>query len=42
MLDRVLEKLGNSPALYHNIDVDRIRRKIIDMKKYNTLTRFEI
>ena len=42
MLDRVLEKLGNSPALYHTIDVDRIRRKIIDMKKSNTLTRFEI
>jgi len=42
MLSRVLEKLGNSPALYHNIDVDRIRRKIIDMKKSNTLTRFEI
>jgi len=42
MLGRVLEKLGNSPALYHNIDVDRIRRKTIDMKKSNILTRFEI
>ena len=42
MLGRALEKLGNSPAMYHNIDVDMIRSKIIDMQKSNTLTRFEI
>jgi predicted metal-dependent hydrolase len=42
MLGRALEKLGNSPSIYHNIDVDMIRSKIIDMQKSNSLTRFEI
>ena len=42
MLGRTLEKLGNSPTMYHNIDVDVIRSKIIDMQKSNALTRFEI
>ncbi len=42
MLSRVLEKLGNSPAMYNKIDVDMIRSNIIDMQKSNTLTRFEI
>jgi len=42
MLGRALEKLGNSPTIYHNIDVDRIRTKIAEMQKSNTLVIFEI
>jgi hypothetical protein len=42
MLGRALEKLGTSPTMYHNIDVDLIRSKIIDMQKSKTLTIFEI
>ena len=42
MLDRAMEKLGTSPAMYHNIDIDRIRKKIIEMQKSKTLTIFEI
>ncbi len=42
MLERALEKLGNSPSVYHNIDVDMIRNKIASMQKSNALTVFEI
>jgi len=42
MLSRALEKLGTSPSAYHNIDVDRIRKKIIAMQESKTLTKFEI
>lgn len=42
MLGRALEKLGTSPSVYHNIDVDRIRNKINSMQETKTLTRFEI
>ena len=42
MLGRALEKLGSSPTVYHNIDVDRIRSKIIEMQKSNDLVMFEI
>jgi len=42
MLGRVLDKLGDSPAMYHSIDVDRIRNKITEMQKTRKLTRFEI
>jgi predicted metal-dependent hydrolase len=42
MLSRALEKLGDSPSVYHHIDVDMIRKKIIDMQKSNALTIFEI
>jgi len=42
MLGRAMEKLGNSPSMYHNIDVDMIRSKIIEMQKSKTLTIFEI
>lgn len=42
MLSRALEKLGESPSMYHNIDVNRIRDKILDMQKSNSLTIFEI
>ena len=42
MLGRALEKLGDSPSLYYSIDVDRIRKKAIEMQQANKLTRFEI
>lgn len=42
MLDRAMEKLGTSPAMYHGIDIDRIRKKITEMQKSKTLTIFEI
>ena len=42
MLSRSLEKLGSSPSRYHNIDVDRIRKKISEMQKSQTLTIFAI
>ena len=42
MLSRAIEKLGTSPSLYHSMDVDRMRSKIIQMQKENQLTLFEI
>ncbi len=42
MLERALEKLGNSPSIYHDIDVDMIRKKIVSMQKSNALTIFAI
>ena len=42
MLSRALEKLGDSPAVYSGIDVDRIRRKSKEMQKTRALSRFEI
>lgn len=42
MLSRALEKLGTSPSMYHSIDVDKIRKHVIEMQKANKLTRFEI
>jgi len=42
MLGRALEKLGDSPTLYGNIDVDRIRNKIKEMQKTKDLIIFEI
>ncbi len=42
MLSRALEKLGSSPSMYHSIDVDRIRKKSIEMQQAKKLTRFEI
>jgi hypothetical protein len=42
MLRRALEKLGTSPSMYYSIDVDRIRKKAIEMQQANKLTRFEI
>ena len=42
MLSRAIEKLGTSPSLYHSMDVDRMRAKIIQMQKENQLTLFEI
>ncbi|MCE9652836.1 MAG: DUF309 domain-containing protein [Nitrosarchaeum sp.] len=42
MLSRSLEKLGDSPAMYSSIDVDRIRSKIKEMQKTKDLTIFAI
>ena len=42
MLRRVLEKLETAPSMYHSIDVDRIRRKAVEMQQQNRLTIFEI
>ena len=42
MLSRALEKLGDSPAMYGNIDVDRIRNKIKEMQTTKDLSIFEI
>ena len=42
MLGRALEKLGDSPSMYYSIDVDRIRKKAIEMQQTKKLTRFEI
>lgn len=42
MLSRSLEKLGDSPAMYSNIDVDRIRNKIKEMQKTKDLVIFAI
>lgn len=42
MLGRALEKLGDSPAVYGNIDVDKIRNKIKEMQRTKDLAIFEI
>jgi len=42
MLRRVLDKLGTSPSIYHTIDVDRLRKKAIEMQQEKQLTTFEI
>jgi len=42
MLTRALEKLGTSPSMYHSIDVERIRKKSIEMQQVDDLIIFEI
>jgi uncharacterized protein len=42
MLGRALEKIGDTPSMYHNIDVDRIRNKIKEMQTNRELVRFQI
>ena len=42
MLSRALEKLGDSPSVYNNIDVDKIRSKSKEMQRHKALTRFQI
>jgi len=42
MLHRVLEKLGTSPSMYHSIDIDRLRKKAVEMQQANNLTIFAI
>ncbi len=42
MFGRALEKIGNFTGMYHNIDVDRIRKKITDMRYNGEIIRFQI
>jgi len=42
MFGRALEKIGDFSGMYHNIDVDRIRKKITEMQKTKELTIFQI
>jgi len=42
MLTRALQKLGSSPSMYHSIDVERIRKKSVEMQQINDLVLFEI
>jgi len=39
---RALKKLANLSGNYHNIDVDRIKNKVIDMKNSGQISTFEI
>ena len=42
MFGRALEKIGNFSGLYHNIDVDRKRKKITDMRKSGEMILFKV
>jgi len=42
MFGRALEKIGDFTGMYHNIDVDRIRKKITEMRNTNKITLFQI
>ena len=42
MFGRALEKIGDFTGMYYNIDVDRIRKKITEMRNINEITRFQI
>jgi len=42
MLSRAEEKIGNHAGSYHGIDIDRVRRKIAEMKSNKSLVRFEV
>lgn len=42
VLGRALEKLENSSGTYHNIDVDRLRNKVIEIKNSGQISTFEI
>ncbi len=42
MFGRALEKIGDFTGMYHNIDVDRFRKKITEMKNTNEISRFQI
>jgi hypothetical protein len=42
MLGRALEKIGNFTGKYHDIDIDRIRNRITQMRNAKTMTIFEI
>lgn len=42
MLGRALEKIGDHSGMYHKIDVDRIKSKVIDMRHNKQLIRFQI
>lgn len=42
MFGRALEKIGDFTGMYHNIDVDKIKNKITEMRKLNEMTRFQV
>ena len=42
MFGRALEKIGDFPGMYDKIDVDRIRKKITEMRNTDEITRFQI
>ena len=42
MLKRVLEKIEDSTQKYHSIDIERIRKKSLQMQKENKLSLFQI
>ncbi len=42
MFGRALEKIGDFTGMYHNIDVDRIRKKITEIRKTKQISRFQI
>lgn len=42
MFGRALEKIGDFKGKFHNIDVDRIKKLITDMRKTRQITRFQI
>ncbi len=42
MFGRALEKIGDFTGMYHNIDVDRIRKLITHMRKTGEITRFQV
>lgn len=39
---RALEKIGDFSGTYNNIDIDKIRRKITEMRQTKELTIFQI
>ena len=42
MFGRALEKISDFTGMYHNIDVDRIRKLITHMRKTGEITRFQV
>ncbi len=42
VLGRALEKLSNSSGNYYNIDLDRLRNKVLDIRNSGQITTFEI
>jgi predicted metal-dependent hydrolase len=42
MFGRALEKIGDFTGMYDNIDVDRIRKKITEMRNTDEIARFQI
>ena len=42
MLGRAEEKIGDHTGTYHGMDIDRIRRKITEMRTNRRLVRFEV
>ena len=42
MFGRALEKISDFTGMYHNIDIDRIRKLITHMRKTGEITRFQV